>query len=424
MKTKFAKGFAFAAFALIAGLIFAPERAEAATVTVDTRYGERTINEPDYEKFWLVGNTKDTGVIFYNGDLTLSVSSSGTIFTATGNAKVYAPDADYVPVEYAAGENLPGELIDQKYAVISAYDSYHYIYTPGSGDPVENDYPSITTFYTKKEIGEFTKSVLDDVDFETQGNAYYTISCEGYCFVRVELNDTSVQWYDIEDGLVEDSGAIAVCEQAWTVVTTKEIGARETVIFSSNDVSGTENSTPYTVPSVHGDVRTAAFDVFAGMTQVDIDVEPTVVCVRVPLNVAVSINVNVDDALVYADIVVENETKAPVKLSIANFTSNDLPFTDLIAPDELPDSLEWETLGAEDSQKYFALGVKAIDAENDPWKSIAGDYAWAVPGFTETELGVIQAESSSNLGLDARFGRVQSEGNSFSFAVTFVAELE
>ena len=163
---------------------------------------------------------------------------------------------------------------------------------------------------------------------------------------------------------------------------------------------------------------------FAGTTEVSVDIEATVVNISVPLSVSAVINVNEADALVFGDIVIQNNTKAPVRISLAKFASTDLPFTNLIAPADLPNELDWENLNAANSAKYFSLGIKPIDTVNTPWKSMVGDYVWAVPGFVKTELGVIEAESSSNLGIDARFGRIQTQENSFTFSATFVAELE
>lgn len=163
---------------------------------------------------------------------------------------------------------------------------------------------------------------------------------------------------------------------------------------------------------------------FAGTTEVAVDIEATIINITVPLNVNCVINVNEEDALVHGDIVIENHTKAPVKISLSQLSSTDLPFTNLIRPNELPTELEWDMLNASDSMKYFSFGMKAIDTENTPWKSKVADYTWAVPNFTESELGVIEGESDSNLGLDARFGRTITHNESFTFHAVFVAELE
>lgn len=165
--------------------------------------------------------------------------------------------------------------------------------------------------------------------------------------------------------------------------------------------------------------------IYAGATTVDVNVGSTVVNIVVPLSINAVINVNsVEDPLVHGDIVIQNKTKASVILSITKFASADLPFTNLIAPDELPDDLEWDLLDAENSAKYFALGIKPVDTDNDAWKRKVDNFVYTNNSFTETELGVISAESNSNLALDVHFGRTQSGNHTFKFAATFVAELE
>ena len=163
---------------------------------------------------------------------------------------------------------------------------------------------------------------------------------------------------------------------------------------------------------------------FAGTTEVSVDIEATVINITVPLNVNCIINPNIENGLTHGDIVIQNNTKAPVRLSLASFTSNNLPFTNLILPTELPAPLEWNLLNSTDSMKYFSFGIKASDDGETPWKNMNNDFTWATPSFVESEIGIIEGDSSSELILDARYGRAISSGESFQFLAVFVAELE
>jgi len=157
---------------------------------------------------------------------------------------------------------------------------------------------------------------------------------------------------------------------------------------------------------------------------IDVEMEATIVNISVPLNINLVINVNEEDALVYGDVFITNNSKAPVKVKLQSIASANLPFTSLIRPDELPAELDWELLDFENSQKYFSLGLKP-ETEGDTWKSITtGDYVWAEESFTPAELGVIDGESEGKLAFDAYFGRVQTDRKDFAFTAMFVAELE
>lgn len=158
--------------------------------------------------------------------------------------------------------------------------------------------------------------------------------------------------------------------------------------------------------------------------EIDVEMLTTTINITVPLTVNCHINPNVDNGLTHGDIVIENHTKAPVKISLSQLSSTDLPFDNLIIPEELPVELSWNSLNAVDSMKYFSFGIKAIDTQDTTWKEKALDYIWASPSFTKQDLGVIKSESNANLGLDARYGRTITQNESFLFRAVFVAELE
>lgn len=151
---------------------------------------------------------------------------------------------------------------------------------------------------------------------------------------------------------------------------------------------------------------------------------PTAVNITVPLNIAASIDVNESDGFVHGDIQIRNNTQAPVKITLAKLRSDNLPFEKLIVPEELPKYLSWETLGVEDSNKYFSLGIRPTNSVGAAWKSKLDDFTYTYPGLFPTHLGVIEAASSSNLELDSFYGKASMTEKEFNFSVTFVAELE
>ncbi|MBR3599876.1 MAG: hypothetical protein IKL53_08350 [Lachnospiraceae bacterium] len=412
---------------LCVGLLSKPEVAEAAEISVDTKYGEMKISEDDYDNYFVHGNLEDTLVVFYDGEYQFKgiVGDNGSVTVqsyATGASKVYCPGNNYVPTEYEAGE-LHDDFVTQflydnttvlmcagntvaKTVTVMPDGTEHSFNLP-TGEPV-----------TKRQFQEFTSDIKSQLVESGVSYEYYSICLSGSLYVQVNAGG-STYYVDYFDGKVEDVAEISYFESVFESIKT-DSGLNVAFIFGSNDIAG--DST--TMSPRYGDVDSTTFNVLSGVTSVDVAIEPTVINITVPLNVAATIDVNREDALIHSDIVIQNNTKAPVKISLKSLTSKDLPFTNLIKPDELPQGLSWDLLNAVDSMRYFSLGIKAIDLTNNPWKTKTADYIWTTPSFTMTELGTVDAEAKSDLGLSVYFGRTQTVKNSFKFSAVFVAELE
>lgn len=413
-------------FALGVGMLLHAEVANAASVAVDTEYGEMTLIQDSYENYLMFKQSDGLYVVFYNGDMACpALSDTKATLSFTGDFVVYSTENGYIP------ETKNGETVAVNYTKLPYYATNKaFTYTANAYTVTFEARPYITN----SEAKDASVEMLDQYYGTAKG--YYVLRSDGT--IKMILRTGNYWRLSTTDGTITLSGS----PEKATVITYDGSGytseyvnqvcsANTALLFKDNkeDLYLFSNGSLYLADETshtgtYGDARTATFDKFAGMTAVAVDIEPTVVSIVVPLNVSATINVNAEDGLVHGDIIIQNNTKAPVKISLAALASEDLPFTNLIHPDDLPDTLAWDMLNAADSMKYFALGIKPVDTDNTPWKSMVSDYVWTTPDLTETELGVVEASSSSNLGLSAYFGRTQTQKNAFTFSATFVAELE
>jgi hypothetical protein len=161
-------------------------------------------------------------------------------------------------------------------------------------------------------------------------------------------------------------------------------------------------------------------------TSVDFTVEATDIDITVPLNFACTIDPNIEEGFAYADnLTVTNNSTAPILLSVNAFADSDATFENDVLPDGLPDGLEWNDLNVKQTKQYFALGLKAKDA-TEWFESYLDDFTYAKTineAGAKTDFGVIGPASSTNFDLDASYGRAVKEGFTFSYKITWLAEL-
>ena len=164
-----------------------------------------------------------------------------------------------------------------------------------------------------------------------------------------------------------------------------------------------------------------------GETTIQINIDPTIVELTVPLNVSVVINPNEEPErqLIYSDIEIVNHAPGAVALYIDSFQSNNLPFTNLITPEELPEGLEWSTLTIAETKQYFAIGLSGSLEDND-WVSDAmnPNCIWATKTLQKEKLGEVKGDSGVYLKLNTKHGPAFKDTMSFTFSVVFVADLE
>jgi hypothetical protein len=166
--------------------------------------------------------------------------------------------------------------------------------------------------------------------------------------------------------------------------------------------------------------------VSAAETVVNFTVEATDIDITVPLTFNCTINPNLDDGFTYADnLIVTNNTPAPILLSVSAFRDTNKTFRNDILPSELPEGLEWNNLNVFQTKQYFALGLKA--SEPSEWlETYANEYIYAKTineSDSNTDLGVMAPDSSSRFDLSASYGRAVKESFTFSYKITWLAEL-
>jgi len=158
-----------------------------------------------------------------------------------------------------------------------------------------------------------------------------------------------------------------------------------------------------------------------GNMNIEVSMFATDIYVTVPLNVACTINPNVEDGFVYGDIVVTNHSYSPVKISVGSFSQTDAAKT-MVTPEGLPDDLTWDTLTKEYSSEYFAIGLRA--QENANWQEVLiGDYAYADNVTEKTALGIVTGKGEVTLEMDAWYGKSFKNPDNLNLMIMFVAEL-
>lgn len=159
-------------------------------------------------------------------------------------------------------------------------------------------------------------------------------------------------------------------------------------------------------------------------TSINIAVSATTIDITVPLNFACAINPNVENGFTYADnIEITNNTKAPIVLTANGFRDDSNTFENDILPTGLPEGKTWENLNVSDTKKYFTIGLCA----NNPsqWVTYYPSdkvYAKNVQDAA-IPLGVINPGNSVSFSLDASYGKAVKQDFSFTYKITWLAEL-
>lgn len=158
--------------------------------------------------------------------------------------------------------------------------------------------------------------------------------------------------------------------------------------------------------------------------QIDITMFVTQVNVTVPLNVNCIINPNVEDGFTYGDVIIQNNSAAPVKVSLGDFTQTSGGFT-MLTPDAIgtveTGGLTWDSLNSEQSAKYLSIGASTGDAG---WNNyLATGYGYADNISEKFPLGVIAAKKSAPLALAAHYGRSFKSEDEVQLRMFFITEL-
>ena len=197
-------------------------------------------------------------------------------------------------------------------------------------------------------------------------------------------------------------------------------------LTEASDVTPDVTQTPdANVPEVSPTtVPVAEPDNYEGSMQFSTTISPTVVSVTIPLNIDVYIDPNDPNGFIHGAIEIHNNVAAPVVVSIKEFEISTIPFRTCIAPDELPEGLDWGNMSVSETGTFFSLGIKPISYAGTDWmQEYATDYVYVKDDFVQTELGVIAGNESAYLGLVSNYGKAFTEEKSFQFSATFVVEL-
>ena len=163
-----------------------------------------------------------------------------------------------------------------------------------------------------------------------------------------------------------------------------------------------------------------------GTTNIDVEVIPVVVNVTVPLNITCTINPNEDEGFVYGDIILTNNSKVPTEIRLSAFLAA-YPGQVFLTPDGLgtiEEGLTWDALNKEQSNIYYSLGTKPISVDEDEWLRIYAEEPCYAENIADSVLlGVLDSESSGQLGLEAYYGRNFENAKTFHIKMTFVATI-
>lgn len=129
---------------------------------------------------------------------------------------------------------------------------------------------------------------------------------------------------------------------------------------------------------------------------------------------------NPEDRFISPVLPVQNETNAPLKLSIATFEmsqqSLDKGFQS-VSPTLYADTA-WSKLNKSDSKK-LAVGIKA----NQNWQAIDNASTLYANNFSNEEIGAIAANGNADFVFEAKHGNAFDKAEVIKYSVSFVIEL-
>ncbi len=143
-------------------------------------------------------------------------------------------------------------------------------------------------------------------------------------------------------------------------------------------------------------------------------ISPTIIDVSAPATVVFSIDPNAEESsqFISPEIVIENHSNAPVKVSIESGASNFIQAesSSWKPSDVLPDEYDWEKLGTKESESYLALGIKAMVGS---WRKLTTTEAIYVKeqevNNKSIVFGELEGHSSVKMALTGNYGLSFSE---------------
>lgn len=149
-------------------------------------------------------------------------------------------------------------------------------------------------------------------------------------------------------------------------------------------------------------------------------INATTISVTHPMSVDYSIDPNNDTNIFTApDIVITNNTKVPVKVTLKSLTSTSsgtLQFTDVA-----PDAKEWNKLNSADSKTFIALGVKINNAEG--WNAGYNTNTRYAVDTESTLFGSLNTGATGNLSLTANCGVAFDQNYTAAHSLVLVFDL-
>ena len=171
------------------------------------------------------------------------------------------------------------------------------------------------------------------------------------------------------------------------------------------------------IPSLKNEVKSS--------TDIELSMTSTQVNVTVPLNVSCVINPNEEESFTYSDIIITNNTLAPVKISLSVFDESNSGIQ-MIHPDDIKTltNLDWNDLDKELSKRYFSIGLRPSN-NIGTWKTkLLEDFVYAEGIAGNISLGTLDPSASASLELTAAHGRSFHKSTNLSLRLGVVAELD
>ena len=138
-----------------------------------------------------------------------------------------------------------------------------------------------------------------------------------------------------------------------------------------------------------------------------------------PLNIAYSINPNIEESFMCPDIKIQNNSLVPVKITIESFKAS--TEGDIVFEDAMPDSFDWDTLSRQDTRKYIALGLDYVDASQ--WRMSQFNMPLYAAEIDNDYIGALASGSMGTLKLYCKHGLAFDGSYSSKHKLIFVVSL-
>ncbi|MFD2658833.1 leucine-rich repeat protein [Paenibacillus thailandensis] len=341
----------------------------------------------------------------------ISIGSNAFSGNGLSEVKIYNPSVSIDPTAFANTQAVPSDLTIYGYSGSTAESlamSKGYTFVPLSA-PVTSGFKYTDNMDGTATITGYDGTIPQDLVIPDTINGLTVVEIAPSAFASKGLTSATIP------SSVTTIGTDAFVNNAPSFKIRGESG-------TAAETYATVNGIPF--EDISGASGTGGTEPISEDVTVTGSVYAIVLRVTVPSEVTFVIDPNqenVEDRFISPVLTVQNQTNAPVKVSIASFDmkqeSIDKGFQS-VAPSLFTD-VEWSKLNKTDSKK-LAVGIKA----DKNWQVLDNASTQFANNFSNQVIGTIAANGTSDFVFEAKHGNAFDKAEIIKYTVSFVIELD